>query len=75
MSDVIGAALRAYAAGQPVIQPGHGPAPVIQAPVIQPAAGAPNRARPATDATGEPCKHPPARRLRGLCGACGTFVG
>jgi hypothetical protein len=24
---------------------------------------------------GEPCKHPPARIHRGLCGCCGTYVG
>jgi hypothetical protein len=24
---------------------------------------------------GEPCRHPPARVHRGLCGACGTGVG
>jgi len=43
--------------------PGHDPRP---APATRP--------RERGIVLGEPCKHPPARVHRGLCGACGTAV-
>lgn len=30
---------------------------------------------PGIDATGQDCPHPKARNMKGLCGACGTYVG
>lgn len=66
----------ARAAEPPAVVPGSGTAgapPVVLQP---PETGPPVRDRGlALDATGQPCTHPKARVFKGLCRACGTFVG
>lgn len=48
---------------------------VTPAPAGVPAAAFQEPAGVPLDPTGQPCVHPKGRRSKGLCGACGTYVG
>ena len=73
---------RVLAADVPVIAPedlGRAGVEAHMAAVARESAASPVRLRPPEgvplDATGQPCAHPKGRRSKGLCGACGTYVG
>ena len=63
LTAILTAALDSYSGGAAAVSP----APLRKAPVQSAAL----EQRPAS-ARPEPCPHPPGRRLKGLCMACGT---